>query len=98
MGHEEPVPVQRLVKPCEEVLYHLMHGVTKDSSKTTRFRVIFDASAKSSSRISLNDQLLVGPIVHLPQVDVLFRFRQHRVALTTDVSPMCRAVLLPDEP
>ena len=46
---------------------------------------------------SLNDQLLVGPTVHLSLVDVLLRFHQHRIALTTDVSGMYRAVLLPDE-
>ena len=74
-----------------------MHGVTTDSSTTTRFRVIFDASAKSSLGMSLNDQLLVGPTVHLPLVDVLLRFSQHRIALTTDVGRMYRAVLLPDE-
>ena len=99
VGHTEPVPVQQLVKPCEEVLYLPMHEVTKHSSTTTRFRVVFDASVKSSSRTSLNDQLhvLVGPTVHSPLVDVLLRFRQHRIALTTDVSCMYRTALLPDE-
>ena len=97
MGHAEPVPVQQLIKPCEEVFYLPMHGVTKDTSTTTRFRVVFDASAKSSSGTSLNDQLLVGPTVHPPLIDVLLRFRQHRIALTTDVSRMYRAVLLPDK-
>ena len=74
-----------------------MHGVTKDSSTTTRLKVVFDVSAKSSSATSLNDQLLVGPTVHPPLVDVLLRFHQHRIALTTDVSHMYRVVLLPDE-
>ena len=45
-------------------------------------------------RISLNDQLLVGPTVHSSLVDVLLRFRTHRIALITDVSRMYRAVLL----
>ena len=51
-------------------------------------------SAKSASRISLNDMLLVGPTVHPPLMDVLLRFRMHRVALTTNVSKMYRAVEL----
>ena len=66
--------------------YLPMHGVTKDSNTTTWFKVGFDASAKSSFGTSLNDQLLVGPTVHLPLVDVLLRFHQHRIALTTDVT------------
>ena len=48
--------------------------------------------------VSLNDTLLVGPTVHSSLIDVLLRFRFHRVALTTDVSRMYRAVelTLPD--
>ncbi len=72
-----------------------MHAVVKESSTTTKVRAIFVASAKSSSGVSLNDQLLVGPTVHSPLGDVLLRFRLHRLALTTDVSRMYHAVLLP---
>ena len=46
--------------------------------------------------MSLNDTLLVGPTVHASLVDVLLRFRQHRVALIADVSRMYRAVALPE--
>ena len=47
--------------------------------------------------MSLNDTLLVGPTVHPPLVDVLLRFRLHRVALTADVSKMYRAVELTND-
>ncbi len=57
---------------------------------------MFDGSAKSTSGVSINDQLLVGPTVHSSLVDVLLRFRMHRIALTTDVSRMYRAVALPE--
>ncbi len=57
---------------------------------------VFDASAKSSSGVSLND-LLVGPTIHPPLIDVLLRFRLHRIALTADVSKMYRNVELTDE-
>ena len=36
------------------------HCVTKDSNSTTERRVVFDASAKTTSGLSLNDCLLVG--------------------------------------
>ena len=55
---------------------------------------MFDASCKSSSGVSLNDTLLVGPTVHPPLIDVLLRFHSHRIALTADVSKMYRAVKL----
>ena len=94
MGHAEPVPACDLV-PDVESYYMPMHVVTKESSSTTKMRVVFDASAKSVSGTSLNDHLLVGPTVHSSLIAVLLRFRRHRVALTTDVSRMYRAVLLP---
>ena len=97
LNHAEPVPVEELDKPCTEAYYLPMHAVRKETSSTSKIRVVFDASATTTSGTSLNDQLLVGPIVHSSLVDVLLRFRQHKVALTADVSRMYRAVLLPKE-
>ena len=94
MGHAELVPPSDLEKPQHQVFYLPMHAVHKDSSTTTKVRAVFDASAKSSSGVSLNDTLLVGPTVHPPLVDVLLRFRLHRIALIADVSKMYRAVEL----
>ena len=59
--------------------------------------VVFDASAKTDSGSSLNDQFLVGPTVHASLMDVLIRFRRHKVAMTTDVGKMYRAVLLSED-
>uniref|UniRef100_A0A1X7VTJ9 Uncharacterized protein n=1 Tax=Amphimedon queenslandica TaxID=400682 RepID=A0A1X7VTJ9_AMPQE len=67
-----------------------------ESSTTTKMRPVFDASAKSETGISLNDTLFVGPTVHPTLVDVLLRFRLHRIALTTDVTKMYRAIQLAD--
>lgn len=94
MRHAEPVPTEDLYKPQHSVFYLPMHVVKKESSSTTKIRAVFDASAKSSSNISLNDILLVGPTVHSSLIDVLLRFRLHRITLTADVSKMYRAVAL----
>ena len=97
MNHAELVPVADLQKPPKEIFYLPMHAVRKEHSSTTKLRVVFDASAKSASGISLNDLLLVGPTVHSPLIDVL-RFRLHRVALTADVSKMyCAIELVPSD-
>ena len=74
-----------------------MHAVCKDSSTTTKLSVVFDASAKSTSRSSLNDQLLVGPMVHPRLIDVLLRFRSFKVAMTTDIGKMYREVMIPED-
>ena len=96
MGHAEEVPESALNSSLENTFYLPMHAVHKETSTTTKLRVVFDASAKSDTGVSLNDQLLVGPTVHSSLLDVLLRFRMHSVALTTDVSRMYRAVVLPD--
>ena len=70
-----------------------MHAVKKESSTTTKIRA---GSAKSSSNISLNDILLVGPTVHSSLIDILLRFRLHRITRTADMSKMYQAVELVD--
>ena len=94
MGHAEQVPPDDLKKPSENTFYLPMHAVRKEHSTTTKLRVVFDASANSSTGVSLNDILLVGPTIHPPLIDVLLRFRFHRIALTADVSKMYRAIEL----
>ena len=81
--------------PPGRVFYLPMHAVKKESSTTTKIRAVFNASAKSSSNVSLNDVLVVGPTVHSLLIDVLLPcFRLHRIALTADVSKMYRAIRL----
>ena len=94
LGHAEKVPIEDMEKNPSEVFYLPMHAVYKASSSTTKIRAVFDASAKSSSGVSLNDTLLVGPTVHPPLIDVLLYFRLHRIALIADISKMYRAIEL----
>ena len=69
--HAERVPPRDMTKLCHEVYYLLMHTVQKTTSTTTKVHVVFDASARSSTGVSLNDQLLIGPTIHAPLIDVL---------------------------
>ena len=96
LGHAEQVPLNKVDSPASEVYYLPMHAVHKDDSTTSKLRIVFDASASTTSGTSLNDHLLVGPTVHPSLIDVLLKFRRYKVALTTDVSRMYRAVRLPD--
>ena len=88
MDHAELVPTDDMQKPSHQVFYLPMHAVYKETTTTTKIRAVFDASAKSSTGVSLNDTLMVGPTVHPPLIDVLIRFRQHQIALTADISKM----------
>ncbi|KAG7304901.1 hypothetical protein JYU34_010297 [Plutella xylostella] len=68
------------------------HAVVRESSETTKLRVVFDGSAKTSSGKSLNDIQHVGPVVQDELFDILIRFRQHKWVLTGDIQKMYRQV------
>ena len=81
MGHAERVP------DADHSFYLAYHAVYKESTSTP-VSVVFDGSMKTTSGVSLNDQLHVGPTVHPLLNDVLIRFRKHPFVLTTDASKM----------
>ena len=60
--HMEVVPEDEINKPDSDVYYIPHHCVFKDST-TTKLRVVFDGSAKTSNGLSLNKSLMVGPVV-----------------------------------
>ena len=97
MGHAERVPDDELQKPCKDCYYLPMHGVTKESSTTTKLRVVFDASAKTTSGFSLNDTLLTGPSLYPSLSSILNRFRCHSIGMSADISKMFREVALNEE-
>ncbi len=97
LGHAEPVPVHELNKPDSTTFYLPSHGVVKLSSTTTKLRVVFDASAKSTTGISLNDTLLPGPSLYPLLTDVVLAFRSHVIGMSADISKMFREVELHED-
>ena len=83
----------RLKKPPNDSYYNLpMHGVFKETSSTTKLRVVFDASAKSSNGVSLNDILEPRPSLYPLLSTVINRFRLLLVGLSADISKMFREI------
>ncbi|XP_058816019.1 uncharacterized protein LOC131679327 [Topomyia yanbarensis] len=76
------------VKRC----YLPHHPVVKDSSTTTKVRVVFDASCKTSSGLSLNDVLLVGPVIQEDLRSIILRSRTKQIMLVSDVEKMFRQI------
>lgn len=68
------------------------HAVVKQSSLTTKTRVVFDASMKTTTGISLNDCLKVGPNIQDDIFSIFTRFRSFQFALTADIQQMYRQV------
>ena len=62
------------------------HGVCRKDRETTKLRIVFDGSAKTSERkLSMNDYLNNGPNFIPPLFDILTRFRAKPIALVADV-------------
>ncbi|XP_055622814.1 uncharacterized protein LOC129766317 [Toxorhynchites rutilus septentrionalis] len=61
LGHMIPAPDDYEASTISCYLPH--HPVPKQSSSTTKVRVVFDGSAETSTGHSLNNALLVGPVV-----------------------------------
>ncbi|XP_071056934.1 uncharacterized protein [Onthophagus taurus] len=72
--------------PLESPNFYLPHhGVIRESSTTTKLRVVFNGSQKTSSGLSLNDCLHTGPKHQSELIDVLLRWRRHPVAFACDL-------------
>ncbi|XP_061508978.1 uncharacterized protein LOC133392661 [Anopheles gambiae] len=88
LGHMFPVPVEEDSMAAVHYLPH--HPVVKESSTTTKVRVVFDGSAKTTTGHSLNDVLHVGPVVQDELLSLVVRFRKYKVAVIADIEKMYR--------
>lgn len=83
------------VVDSSQVNYFLPHHpVFKQNSESTKLRVVFDASARTSSGLSVNDLQMIGPNVQDSLINILLRFRQYKYVLSGDVEKMYRQVLM----
>ncbi|XP_011687025.1 PREDICTED: uncharacterized protein LOC105449468 [Wasmannia auropunctata] len=79
------------------VSYLPHHGVLRETSSTTKLRVVFNGSTALPTGESLNRCLLVGPNLLPPLADILLRWRNHRYVFATDVEKMYRQILVHPE-
>ncbi|XP_051161138.1 uncharacterized protein LOC127281463 [Leptopilina boulardi] len=78
--------------------FYLPHlAVIKETSLSTKLRVVFDASAKTNNGLSLNDELMVGPTIQQDIISLLLKFRIHKYVITADVEKMYRQILVRKE-
>jgi len=90
MGHMQEVRQESNIPKRSCYLPH--HAVFKSSSLTTKTRIVFDASAKTSSGLSLNDVLMRGPKTQEDIFSILMRFRKYQYVISSDIEKMFRQV------
>lgn len=79
----------------KEISYYLPHhGVLSEYSVTTKLRVVFNGSAKTTSGLSFNDIQYTGPNLQDELLAILLRFRKHNVVVCADIAKMYRMILI----
>lgn len=92
LEHLEKVPEEEISGGKVHYLPH--HAVIKESSSSTKLRVVFDASSRSDQGTTLNDHLLVGPTIQEDLFTTVVRFRTYQFAFTADIEKMYRQILV----
>jgi hypothetical protein len=97
LGHMSPL-CEADAKKESPSFYVPHHAVLKETSSTTKLRVVFNGSEKSTNGVSLNDILMIGPKVQDDLFGIVQRFRLHRIVMSADVVKMSRQVWVhPDD-
>lgn len=77
------------------MVYIPHYAVVRESSSTTKLRVVFNASCKRfRDRTSLNDHLLIGPKLQTDLAAIILRWRQWCYVYTADIAKMFRQILV----
>lgn len=89
LNHMEKVPKEERNNLS---IYLPHHAVIRGDSETTKVRIVFDASCKSSKNNSLNDLLLVGPQLQEDLRSLIMRCRMKKVCFISDIKMMYRMI------
>ena len=68
-----------------DVTYLPHRAVIREDKQSTKVRIVFDASAKGSNGVSLNDCLYKGTALIPLLYDLFLKFRENPIAITADI-------------
>ena len=77
-----------------DMVYYIPHHAVSTAKK---FRIVYDASCKTTSGLSLNEAKFIGPKLQRNLYEILMRFRRHRIAISADIKSMFLQVCLNQE-
>lgn len=94
LGHMRPVDHL----PDSAKKYHIPHhAVLKPDSLTTKLRVVFDASAKTTTGYSLNECMHTGGKQQNDLFEILSKWRKNKIVFKADITKMYRMISLDEE-
>ncbi|XP_036150810.1 uncharacterized protein LOC118648594 [Monomorium pharaonis] len=88
LGHMKEAPTEE-----EFPRFHLPHhGIVKQQNESSKIRVVFNGSSRSSTNVSLNDILHSGAKLQVDLAKVLLWARSHRFIFVADIVKMFRQI------
>lgn len=82
---------------CQKLYYIPHHAVVKPDRLTTKTRVVFDASAKTSTGYSLNECIYTGAKQQRDLWETMIKWRTHKIVFKADIEKMYRMIKLDKE-
>lgn len=90
--YEELGHMEKVNDADNRLVYLPHHAVVREDRDTTKVRVVFNASSKGYNGSSLNDHLLVGPVLQPDLRTLLIRWRTHKICIVSDLVKMYRQI------
>lgn len=81
----------------DQLVHYLPHHCVLAENKTTKLRIVYDASAKTKNGCSLNECLYRGPILPEELVKLLIKFRSYKFGVIADVEKAFLQIELQEE-
>jgi len=81
----------------KNVYYLPHHPVVKSSNITTKTKVVFDGSTRTTSRLVLNDVLMRGSMVQENIFSILTRFQKHKYVISAYIEKMFQQIIIADK-
>ena len=97
MGHMSQISQDQQRDEGPNTYYIPYISILRKDAVTTKLRNVFNASAKSSNGVTLNDQIHAGPKLQSLIVDIITNVRRFQYVYSADVTKMFRQVLVHPE-
>lgn len=81
----------------EHPIHYLPHHCVLRDDKSTKLRIVYDASAKTNGNNSLNECLYRGPLMLEELTALIIRFREHKIGIVADVEKAFLQIGLQEE-
>ena len=94
-GYVRKVDQAELNETKDKLQWYLPHHPVINPHEPKKVRRVCNAAAKYQG-LALNDKLLSGPDLLQPLIGIIFRFREHQIALSADIDAMFHQVDVPN--